>query len=187
MDAEPFWMNPKIVNLRDGTEVTLRPEILTDLEPAWRMHSSLSDESLSFLPQGISRERVEEWFKDIDYDKVLPILGFVETEEGSQMIASTVLVYQKEEIYKHKATFGITVHDDYQNNGLGHILTGYMLEIAKSQGLKKVELSVVTHNYRGIHLYEKFGFEKEGLVRMDHWNLKLGKYGDSYNMGLLLT
>ena len=180
-------MKPKKINLKDGTEVTLRPEIDSDLEPSWEMFSSLSDESLTFLPQGVSRERVEGWFKDIDFDKSLPILGFVETDEGSKMVTSAVLVFQSEEIYKHKATFGISVRDSYQNKGLGHILTEYMLEIAKGLGLKKVELSVVTHNSRAIHLYEKFGFEKEGLVRMDHWNHTLGKYGNSYNMGIILA
>ncbi|MBT3284945.1 N-acetyltransferase [Candidatus Bathyarchaeota archaeon] len=187
MSTEPFWMKPKKINLKDGIEVTLRPEIDSDLEPSWEMFSSLSDESLTFLPQGVSRERVEGWFKDIDFDKSLPILGFVETDEGSKMVTSAVLVFQSEEIYKHKATFGISVRDSYQNKGLGHILTEYMLEIAKGLGLKKVELSVVTHNSRAIHLYEKFGFEKEGLVRMDHWNHTLGKYGNSYNMGIILA
>ena len=180
-------MKPKKVDLKDGTEITLRPQIDTDLEPTWDMFSSLSDETLTYLPQGFTRERVEGWFTDIDYDKALPILGFVETEEGCKMVTSAVLVFQKEEIYKHKATFGISVHDNYQNKGLGHILTEYMLEIAKSCGLKKVELTVVTHNTRAIHLYEKFGFEKEGLVRLDHWNLTLRKYGESYNMGIIFT
>ena len=180
-------MKPKKVELKDSTEITLRPEIDSDLEPTWEMFNSLSYETLTYLPQGFTRERVEGWFKDINYDKALPILGFVETEEGCKMVASATLVFQKEEIYKHKATFGISVHDDYQNKGLGHILTKYMLEIAKTRGLKKVELTVVTHNSRAIHLYEKFGFEKEGLVRLDHWNTALGKYGESYNMGKILT
>lgn len=180
-------MKPKKVELKDGTEITLRPEIDSDLEPTWEMFSSLSDETLSYLPQGFTRERVEGWFKEINYDKALPILGFVDTEEGSRMVASATLVFQEEEIYIHKATFGISVHDDYQNKGLGYILTEYMLEIAESRGLKKVELTVVTHNSRAIHLYEKFGFEKEGLVRLDHWNTTLRQYGESYNMGKILT
>ena len=186
MSSEPFWMKPKKVELKDGTRVTLRPEIDSDLEPTWEMFTSLSDETLTFLPQGFTRERVEGWFKDINYDKALPILGFVETEDGSKMVASAALVFQQEEIYKHKATFGISIRDKYQNKGLGQILTEYMLEIAKSCGLKKVELTVVTHNSRAIHLYEKLGFKKEGLIRLDHWNTTLRQYGDCYSMGLIL-
>ncbi|MCB2173195.1 hypothetical protein KQH65_10690 [archaeon] len=52
-------MTQKKVVLRDGTEVTLRPETDGDLEYAWEMFSSISDNTLEFLPEGFSRERVE--------------------------------------------------------------------------------------------------------------------------------
>lgn len=186
MKDEPFWIKPKKVVLRDGTEVTLRPEVESDLEPTWEMFSSLSDMTLEFLPSGFTRERVEGWFKDIDYEKAIPILGFVETPTGTRMIASASLGFSKEEIYKHAASFGITVHDDYQNRGLGKILTQYMLDIAKERGLVKVRLSVVAHNERAIRLYEEMGYENEGLIKMEHWNPVLGRYCDAYNMGKIL-
>jgi len=186
MTTEPFWMKTKRVVLRDGTEVKLRPEIESDLEPTWEMFSSLSDESLQYLPQLFPRERVEGWFKDIDYTKALPILGFVETENGTKMVASAALVFSKEDIYKHKASFGITVHDDYQNNGLGKILTQYMLDIAAERGLKKVTLGVVAHNERAIHVYEKMGYIQEGRLRMDFWNPILKMWDDTILMGKIL-
>ena len=186
MSTEPFWMKTKIVVLNDGAEVTLRPEIDSDLEPTWDMFSSLSDESLMYLPLGFTRERIEGWFKDIDYDKVLPILGFTKSGEDTRMVAGASLSVSKEDIYKHKGDFGITVHDDYQNKGLGKILTQYMLDIARERGLKKVTLGVVVHNERAIHLYEKLGFVKEGLLKMDFWNPILGKWDDTVLMGKIL-
>lgn len=184
--SEPFWMNPRKVVLSDGTEVTLRPEIESDLEYAWEMFNSISDKTLEFLPTGFTRERVEGWFKDIDYSKALPILGFVETEKGTRMISSSSLGFKQTDIYQHRATFGITVHDDYQGRGLGKILTQYMLDIAAERGVKKVELSVVAHNERAIHIYEKMGYEIEGLIKMEHYNPVLGKYCDAYIMGKIL-
>ncbi len=185
MTTEPFWMKPKKVVLSDGTMVTLRPEIESDLEPTWEMFNSFSDESLKYLPLGFTRERVEGWFKDIDYNKALPILGFVETEDGSRMIASASLVFNEEEIYRHKGSFGISVHDDYQGKGLGKILTQYILEIAAERGLKKVTLGVVAHNERAIHVYEKMGYVQEGRLKMDFWNPIL-KRDDTILMGKLL-
>ncbi len=186
MNDEPFWMKPKKVVLRDGTVVTLRPEIESDFDLTWDMFSSFSDETLEFLPIPFERERVEGWFKNIDYTKNLPILGFVETDEGTKMVTSASLSFQQIEVFKHRATFGISVRDDYQNKGLGKILTQYMLDIAKERGMKKVELTVVSYNKRAVHIYEKMGFEKEGLIRMEYWSPKLGKYGDTYFMGKLL-
>ena len=184
--TEPFWMTPQQVVLRDGTEVTLRPETDGDLEYAWEMFSSISDNTLEFLPEGFSRERVEGWFKEIDYSKAIPILGFVEMEEGTRMVSSSSLGFKKTDIYKHRATFGITVHDDYQGKGLGKLLTQYMLDIAAEQGVKKVELSVVAHNERAIHIYKKMGYEIEGLIKMEHYNPVLGQYCDAYIMGKIL-
>ena len=61
-----------------------------------------------------------------------------------------------------------------------------MLEIVKELGLKKVELSAVSHNDRAIHIYKKMGFEIEGYTKLDHWNPILDRYGDSVHMGLQL-
>ena len=74
------------------------------------------------------------------------------------MISSSSLAFKQTDIYQHRATFGVTVHDDYQGKGLGKILTQYMLDIAAERGVKKVELSVVAHNERAIHIYEKYGY-----------------------------
>jgi putative acetyltransferase len=102
------------------------------------------------------------------------------------MNTSASLSFQQQDVFKHRATFGISIRDDYQNKGLGKILTQYMLDIAKERGMKKVELTVVTQNERAIHIYEKMGFEKEGLIRLEHWNPILGEYGDVHFMGKLL-
>ena len=185
-EAQRFWMKPKQVTIRDGTKVTLRPETVNDLETVWQMFSTISIETQRYLPIPATRERVESWFSDIDYTKVLPILGSVETSEGTRVIASATLQFHQLDAYKHRAEFGITVHDDYQNKGLGTILTRYMLDIAREHGLKKVDLKVVSHNARAIHVYEKQGFQKEGLQRMNHWNRILAKYGDEYHMGKIL-
>ena len=176
-------MKPKEVTLKDGTKVVLRPEEPQDLEPAWAMFSSLSDETLEFLPIPFSRERVEGWFKNIDYTKNLPILGFV----GDRLITSASLSFNEMSIFQHRAEFGITVHDDYQNKGLGSQLTGYMIEIARSMGLKKVDLMVVALNERAINVYKKHGFVVEGHLKMNHYNKILNEFCDEYKMGLMLV
>ncbi len=97
---------------------------------------------------------MEGCFKDIDYSKSLPILGFV----GDRLIASSNLSFNSMPVFQHRAEFGITVHDDYQDKGLGTILTQYMIDIACSLELKKIDLMVVAHNERAIKVYKKLGF-----------------------------
>ena len=186
MTSEPFWLEPRTVTLKDGTVVTLKPEEEGDLEPTWDMFSTLSEGTLEFLPIPFSRERVEGWFNDINFDKNLPILGFVEENGETRVIASATLVFKSLELYRHRAEFGITVHDDYQGRGLGAILTRYMIDIARERGIKKIDLMVVAHNERAINVYKGQGFEVEGHFRMNHFNQVLNAYCDEYKMALLL-
>jgi len=186
MAADSFWLNAKKITLKDGTVVTLRPEGQGDLEPVWMMFSTLSDGSLQFLPIRFSRERVEGWFKEINYEKTLPILGTVKDDAGERVVAASSLTFSPMEHNRHIASFGITVHDDYQGRGLGKKLTEHMIEIARAKGLKKVTLEVVAHNQRAINLYLQHGFNIEGSHEMGHWNYILKRYGDDHTMGLIL-
>ena len=186
MATEPFWLKPKKITLNDGTVVALRPEEKKDLEPVWEMFSTLSDESLQYLPIPITRERVEGWFREINYERALPILGVVEEKGEERVIAASSLDFNQMKYNKHVTTFGITVHDDYQNLGLGKKITEYMIEIARKKGLKKIALEVVAHNSRAINVYRRYGFKIEGKLEMNHWNHVLKEYGDDYVMGLIL-
>lgn len=67
---------------------------------------------------------------------------------------------------RHSATFGMMVHADHQNQGVGSALITAILDVADNWlKLVRVELEVFADNARAIHLYEKFGFEREGIKR----------------------
>lgn len=184
--SEPFWAKPRQVKLCDGTAVTLRPEEPRDLETTWSMFSSLSKDSLRFLPIQFTRDRVEGWFRDINYEQALPILAFADAPKGERMIASATLAFSQASHNRHVARFGITVHDDYQNQGLGTILTMYMVEIAKERGIKKVSLEVLVDNERAIKVYERCGFKKEGRLEKASWHYLTNAFCDEYFMALIL-
>lgn len=81
----------------------------------------------------------------------------------------------------HTATFGICIHQDYQNRGIGAALMKQITDLADNWlGLTRIELEVDVDNGRAIHLYKKFGFETEGRKRMAV--LRDGQYVDTYLM-----
>lgn len=162
MPLNEFWKSSKRVQLNDGNLVKLRPETEEDLEAVWEMYSSLSPETLQFLPMPFTRERVEGWFNNIDYESNLPILGILDNPKGGhRVISSSTLSFFDQDCYRHKATFGITVHDDYQDLGLGTSQTNYMLIMSSSKSIKKIELDVISHNKRAIKVCERCGFKKK--------------------------
>lgn len=84
----------------------------------------------------------------------------------------------------HAAQFGIAVHDAYAGRGAGSALIAAMLELADNWlQIRRIELNVYADNARAIALYERFGFEREGLYRAYAW--RNGKYVDSLAMARL--
>jgi ribosomal protein S18 acetylase RimI-like enzyme len=103
-----------------------------------------------------------------------------------RIVGNASLLFGQSDYDRHKASFGITVHEDYQNVGLGSYLTGFMIRVSRAKGLKKIVLEVVSHIERVIKVYERNGFKKEGLLVKNHWNYILERYCDDFVMGLLL-
>ena len=82
---------------------------------------------------------------------------------------------------RHSGNIGIMIHKDYQNQGIGSALISALIDVADNWlMLVRLELTVFEKNERAIHLYEKFGFEKEGLKRLAA--IKEGKYENEYIM-----
>ena len=78
----------------------------------------------------------------------------------------------------------MSVHDDFQNRGVGSALMAAMVDLADNWlGLRRIELEVWTDNLAAIHLYEKYGFVKEGTAR--RFAKRDGGYVDAFYMGRL--
>ncbi|MBB3655379.1 putative acetyltransferase [Rhizobium sp. BK650] len=85
---------------------------------------------------------------------------------------------------QHAANMGMGVHDDFTGRGIGTFLMAAMLDAADNwHDIKRMELTVYTDNAAAIRLYEKFGFEKEGLFRS--FGYRDGQYVDAYTMARL--
>lgn len=84
----------------------------------------------------------------------------------------------------HAGEFGMAVHDAYAGRGAGTALLGAIIDLADNWlNLKRLELSVYDDNARAIALYERFGFEREGLHRAYSW--RDGAFVDAISMARL--
>ena len=150
----------------------------------WKMFSTLSERSLSNLAPPFTRERVERWTSNIDYDKILTIVAVVEEKGEQRIVGSASLSINQREISRHTAELGIAVHDDYQNIGIGTAMLRHLLGIARVKKLRKLWLLVNTDNDRAVHIYKKAGFEIEGKLRDERYYR--GQFGDEYRMAIFL-
>ncbi len=82
----------------------------------------------------------------------------------------------------HRVEFGIGVLKEFWGCGIGKNLLLESIQWADSNGIKKVCLSVLETNEKAITLYEKYGFEIEGVLKKDK-KLSNGKYYSTIVMG----
>lgn len=82
----------------------------------------------------------------------------------------------------HRVEFGIGVLKEFWGYGVGRHLLQETIQWADDNGIKKVSLHVLETNEKAIHLYEKFGFEVEGVLKKDKL-LSDGKYYNTIVMG----
>lgn len=133
---------------------------------------------------GIPSERVkrnEDFIVNMDSSQH-QFVAVTKLENGGELIIGTAgLGVNANHRTRHSGGIGIMVHKDYQNMGVGTALMKALLDIADNWlMLVRVELEVFEDNEKAIRLYEKFGFEKEGVKRLGA--IRNGKYENEYLM-----
>lgn len=84
----------------------------------------------------------------------------------------------------HVGVIGMSVHDAFAGRGAGSALMAAITDLAdRWLGLSRIELTVWIDNPRAIALYERFGFEREGLLR--GYAFRDGEYVDALAMARL--
>ncbi|BBB67715.1 acetyltransferase [Undibacterium sp. YM2] len=100
------------------------------------------------------------------------------------VVGSASLHLEKAQRRQHVASLGMGVADSFTGRGIGTALLTELLNLSDNWlNLLRLELTVFCDNTAAIHLYKKFGFEKEGTMRA--YAFRNGQYVDSYAMARL--
>lgn len=145
--------------MRDGTEITLRP-IRPEDEPLWfELLGSCSRETIYsrfryfFFWQS---HEVASRYCYIDYDREMAIVAELQDGNRRRILGVGRLTADPT---RTVAEYAVLVQDDWQNKGLGGILTDYCTEIARAWGVKKIIAYTTTDNPRMIAVFKKRDFE----------------------------
>lgn len=105
-------------------------------------------------------------------------------ETGGKLIGFAMAVKENFNRVKHRAYLVIGIQKAFQGQGIGSRLFEEIDQWAVNQGLKRLELTTMTHNVAGKALYEKYGFVVEGIKKKSMYID--GEYVDEYYMGKIL-
>jgi len=86
---------------------------------------------------------------------------------------------------RHIGTLGMGILAAFRHQGIGTRLLSAAVATAWSRGLTRIELTVREDNANAKALYERLGFQQEGLQRQSM--LVAGRYHDCFSMALLRT
>jgi len=167
------------VRLKDGREVKVRFLILEDKEKLVEMFASLSDEAVRWGMPPYTREMIERWMSNMQ--NIIALIA-----EYRNRIVGYASVYK----FPHPRRRGIGdlvmyLHQDFHNVGLGKAMLGHLLELARKEGMHRIGLHVIADNRIAVHLYEKFGFKVEGVMKDSYLGAD-GRYHDELVMGIIL-
>ena len=80
---------------------------------------------------------------------------------------------------------GLAIHPSFSGKGHGIKMMQEIIELGKKHVLARIELSTAVSNEKAIHLYEKAGFTKEGILRKYTWLKTENRFLDEYIMSYL--
>jgi acetyltransferase len=162
--------------LRDGTEVTLRP-IRPEDEPLWHdLMASSSPESIRFRFRSIfksSDHKLAVRQCMIDYERELALVVETGTEAQRELVGIGQLMT---DLNHETAEYAVIVPDPWQGKGIGGLLLDYCLEVAARWGIREVVAETDPDNRRMLAMFRKRGFSSE--VRREEEVVLLSKHLD---------
>jgi putative acetyltransferase len=140
----------------------------------------MSTKALEWGNPPYTDEVVDRWVSDLEnmialvavYDK--RIVGLAMIGKGTR------------ERRRGVGDLAMYLHEDFQNEGLGTAMLSRLLNLTEKEGLHRIGLHVIADNKIAIHLYEKFGFRREGILKESYFGQDK-RYHDELVMGLVLS
>jgi len=151
----------KEAKLKDGTKILLRPMLAEDQDALYRFFKAVPKEDARYLRDDVaSRLIVEEWAKNLDYTRTLPILAL----KNGTIIADATLNRRRFGWKWHLGTVRLFVHRDYRKVGLGQLMIEQITDIAFKLELEKLIAEVPDINISAINAFTKAGFYRVATI-----------------------
>jgi GNAT superfamily N-acetyltransferase len=155
---------PKVVTLKDGTKVTLRPLRRDDEKDFHKLFLGIPEPERMFIKHRVTElEVIRDWCRNIDYGRNLPLVALI----GGKIIGDATLHQQLGGWKRHIGRVSVLVHPEFRGRGLARALVSEIIGIARSAGLEKVEAEFIGEQEAAIKVFAMLGFSQ--LLRLEEY------------------
>ncbi|PGM53754.1 GNAT family N-acetyltransferase [Bacillus sp. AFS053548] len=167
----------------NGLQYIIRHAVLTDAKQLSSLRVQIDGET-----ENLDREAGEAFIDQKGFEQL--IISDTETLKNLFLVAEVqdkILGFSRCEgsqlkRLSHKVEIGVCVLKEYWGYSIGKNLLKQSISWADTNDLHKMNLSVLETNEKAIKLYEKLGFEVEGVLKNDKL-LSDGKFYNTILMG----
>jgi len=146
----------------EGKQVTFRMMTPGDRQLLSDFGSKLNREDLVFMRMDISRaESVDEWCANLEQDRTKTIIAL---NDSGSLIGYASLHQNKLLWTRHLGEIRLFVLREYRDLGIGRVLAGLVLSLARQNGVKIVEVNVPRIQPEVQRVLQKLGFQPEALL-----------------------
>ena len=150
----------KLITLRDGTRVLLRPLAKEDRQALIDLFSTVDPEELALMRHNVrDPEVVGKWVDELDYDRVFPLVAVL----GARIIGNTTL-HKGQGQSRHIGEVRIYLTKEFRNRSLGTRMLQNLIEIAVRRGLLMLEIRVINDRTEQIRAFQNAGFVSKYIM-----------------------
>lgn len=184
-DESMVWtyaeIQPKLWSIAEQHE-KIRAIQMNDAKALLHLRHTLDHESDFMLYEPDERSVNLKQFQTRLSTQLSTGFGFVYDDDGFNGFA--LMIRKKLNRIQHIGYLVMGIKASHQGQKIGSLLLIQIIEKAKLEGIKRLELTVMADNEMAIGLYKKMGFEIEGVKHMGIY--KNNEFVDEYYMYKIL-
>ena len=151
----------KMVRLKDGTQVLIRPLTVDDLDRSFGFFKGLPKEDRVLLRVDVTqRDLVEERIRMIETGNVKRLVAVVD----DKIIADGAMELSGHGWAEHVAEIRMIVSREYQRKGLGHLMARELHALAASARVEVIVCLMMRPQKVAQSIMRKLGFREEVLL-----------------------
>lgn len=164
--------------------VKIRKAVYGDAEQLIKVIRNVEESGYMLFDPGERKVAPESFAKFIEATNQNEKSGIFLAEDKNRIVGYIFVQNEKLNRISHRAYIVMGIHSDSRGQGIGKALFTHVMDWAKGVNLHRLDLTVIAKNDAAVALYQKMGFEIEGVKR--HSLLIDNEYVDEYYMSKLI-